>query len=81
MIKLGVSELQKRPSILKSDEIIELVDKRDEKRIGIFIPQKYSALFEEILDTIERQRRKKILRTIKKLDDMGEWDEVAGDGL
>ncbi len=81
MIKLGVSELQKRPSILKSDEIIELVDKRDEKRIGIFIPQKYSTLFEEIVEKIERQRRKKILRAIKKLDDMSEWDEVAGDGL
>lgn len=81
MIKLGVSELQKRPSILKSDEIIELVDKRDEKRIGIFIPQKYSTLFEEIVEKIERQRRKKILRSIKKLDDMSEWDEVAGDGL
>ncbi len=81
MIKLGVSELQKRPSILKSDEIIELVDKRDEKRIGIFIPQKYSTLFEEIVEKIERQRRKKILRAIKKLDDMSEWDEVASDGL
>ncbi len=81
MVKIGMNELRKHPSLLKNGEIIELVDKKNEKRIGVFIPQKYSAIIEKVLKNIEKKRRQEILRTIKDLDDMREWDEVVGDGL
>ncbi|WP_187647457.1 hypothetical protein [Nitrosophilus labii] len=82
MIKVSISQIQKKPSIFKNEEILDIVDKRDNKEIGIFIPKKYEKYFNLILEKIEKEEKLKILKKIKEVDDdMSSWDEVVGDGV
>jgi len=82
MIKVSISQIQKKPSIFKNEEILDIVDKRDNKEIGIFIPKKYEKYFNLILKKIEKEEKLKILKKIKEVDDdMSSWDEVVGDGV
>ena len=82
MIKISISEIQKKPSVFKNEEILDIVDKRDNKKIGIFIPKKYEKYFNLILKKIEKEEKLKILKKIKEIDDdMSSWDEVVGDGV
>ncbi len=80
-MKVSVSELQKRPSLLKSEEILEVVDRRSDEEVGIFVPKRYKDLFERLKIELEKSRKKEVLQKIKEADDMSDWDEVAGDGL
>ena len=78
MIKVGVSEIQKCSSIFKSNQMIELIDKRDNEVIGLFVPRKYMKVIQKVLE----EEKKEILRKIKNIEDeMDIWDEVSGDGL
>jgi len=82
VIKVSISQIQKKPSIFKNEEILDIVDKRDNKEIGIFIPKKYEKYFNLILKKIEKEEKLKILKKIKEVDDnMSSWDEVVGDGV
>ncbi|WP_281951616.1 hypothetical protein [Nitrosophilus kaiyonis] len=82
MIKISISEIQKKPSIFKSEEILDVIDKRDHKEIGVFIPKKYEKYFKKIIEEIEKSKKLDILKKIKKIDkDMDIWDEVVDDGL
>ena len=80
-MKVSVSELQKRPSLLKSEEILEVVDKRSDEEVGIFVPKKYRELFERVKIELEKSRKKQVLQKIKEAEDMSDWEEVVGDGL
>jgi len=82
MIKVSITQIQKKPSIFKNEEILDIVDKRDNKEIGIFIPKKYEKYFNLILKKIEKEEKLRILKKIKEVDDdMSSWDEVVGDGV
>jgi len=80
-MKISVSELQKRPSLLKSEKILEVVDKRSDEEVGIFVPKKYRGLFERVKIELEKSRKKQVLQKIKEVEDMSDWEEVVGDGL
>jgi len=81
-MKVSISELQRHPSLLKQNEVLDIIDKRDKTRVGVFIPKKYERLLEELLEKIERQKRAQKLKKIKSVDEgMDVWDEVSGDGL
>ena len=81
-MKVSISELQRHPSLLKQDEILDIIDKRDKRRVGVFIPSRYEGIVTELLERIKSQERLAKLRKLKNVDDgMEIWEETSGDGL
>jgi hypothetical protein len=80
-MKVSISELQRHPSLLKQDRILDIVDLRDKKRVGVFIPGRYADLVDEVMGRIEREERIAKLRRLKDDEEMEIWDEASGDGV
>jgi len=84
MVEVSISEISKHPKILDElDEIAKVVNKKDKKIRGVFIPASMmSDELERYIKAIERQRKRELLKRIAKAqreDRIG--DGTVGDGL
>jgi restriction endonuclease len=77
----GITEIQNKPSLLKSMELAEIVDKRAGKRLGFFISNKYEKFIENIIKEIEKEEKINKLKRLKKHQDIEFLEAGIDDGL
>ena len=77
----GITEIQNKPSLLKSMELAEIVDKRAGKRLGFFISSKYEKFIEKVIKEIEKEEKINKLKRLKKYQDIEFLEAGIDDGL
>ncbi len=78
MIKYGVTEIQTKPSLIKSMKIGEIVDKRKHITLGYFISAKYEDIIRPIIDKIDKEEKRAKLKRLKAHQDL-EFAEIGVD--
>lgn len=60
MIRIGISDISKNPSIIdKLDEIAQIVNKKSKQIKGIFIPTELLPPYQDMIDELEYQKFRK----------------------
>jgi len=79
MLKLGISEISKNPSLIdKVDDLVEILNKKTKEVKGVFIPSSLLKNFEEVFQELEY---KKFIKRNKDLKAYSNSDETTLDGL
>ncbi len=78
MISYGVSDIQTKPSLMKSMDIGEIVDKRKQITLGYFISAKYTDYIRPIIEKIDKEEKLTKLKRLKKHQDL-EFAELGVD--
>lgn len=77
----GVTEVQSKPSLMKSMDITKIVDKRANVTLGYFIPSKYEKLIKPLIEEIERESEIEKLKRLKKHQDLEFVELGVDDGI
>ncbi len=81
MLSYGITDIQTKPSLIKSMNIAKIVDKRAHLTLGYFISVKYESYIRPIIEKIDREEKLNKLRRLKEHQDL-EFTEVGvNDGL
>ena len=78
MVRYGVTDIQMKPSLIKSMEIGEIVDKRKHITLGYFISAKYEEYIRPIIEKIDREEKLAKLKRLKAHQDL-EFAEIGVD--
>jgi len=81
MLTYGITEIQSKPSLIKSMTVGEIVDRRAHKSLGFFIAAKYEVYIKEALERIEREEKLLKLKKIKNSTDWEFLESGVDDGL
>lgn len=77
----GVSDIQNKPSLMKTIDIAEIVDKRAHTTLGYFISSKYSEQIKPIIEKIDREEKMAKLHRLKKHQDLEFAETGVDDGV
>jgi uncharacterized protein YkvS len=81
ILSYGVKEIENSPSIIKNIDIGEIVDKKENIKLGYYIFAKYENYLRPIIEKIDKEEKIKKLKILKKYQDL-EFTEVGvDDGL
>ena len=78
MLSYGITDIQSKPSLIKTMDIGEIVDKRAHLTLGYFISSKYEDYIKPLIEKIDREEKLKKLHTLKKHQEL-EFDELGVD--
>ena len=81
MLTYGITEIQSKPSLIKSMTVGEIVDRRAHKTLGFFIAAKYEAYIKEAIEKIEHEEKLLKLKKIKYSTDWEFMESSIDDGL
>ena len=81
MLTYGITEIQSKPSLIKSMTIGEIVDRRAHKSLGFFIAAKYEKYIKEVIEKIEHEEKLHKLKKIKNSTDWEFMESGIDDGL
>ncbi len=81
MLTYGITEIQSKPSLIKSMTIGEIVDRRAHKSLGFFISAKYEKYIKEAMEKIEYEEKLLKLKKIKQSTDWEFLESGIDDGL
>jgi len=70
MVSYGITEIQNKPSLLKSMELAKIVDKRAGKTLGFFVAKKYERFIKDTIEKIEREEKLNKLKKLKNHQDI-----------
>jgi len=76
MLSYGITDIQTKPSLIKSMNIAKIVDKRAHLTLGYFISVKYESYIRPIIEKIDREEKLNKLRRLKEHQDL-EFTEVG----
>ena len=81
MTSYGVTDIQTKPSLMKSMDIGEIVDKRKHITLGYFISAKYEEYIRPVIEKIDKEEKLAKLKRLKNHQDL-EFAEIGvDDGL
>lgn len=78
MMIYGVTEIQNKPSLIKTIDIAQIVDKRAHTNLGYFISSKYEKQIRPFIEQIDKEEKFEKLRRLKKHQDL-EFAEIGVD--
>ena len=81
MLSYGITDIQSKPSLIKSMDVGEIVDKRAHTTIGYFISAKYENYIKPIIDRIDREEKLDKLRRLSAHQDLEFAELGIDDGL
>ena len=81
MLSYGITDIQSKPSLIKSMDIAAIVDKRAHTTIGYFISAKYEDYIRPIIDKIDREEKLNRLRRLKEHQNLEFTELGVDDGL
>ena len=81
MLSYGITEIQSKPSLIKSMDIGKIVDKRAHTTLGYFISTKYESYIRPIIDRIDREEKLDKLRRLQAHQDLEFAELGVDDGL
>jgi hypothetical protein len=66
MIAVNMADVRKSDSFFNSDDVINIIDGRRKVSVGYFVPEHLKEEFNDFLESVERNRRKKLLKRVAK---------------
>ena len=81
MLSYGITEIQSKPSLIKSMDIGEIIDKRAHITLGYFISAKYESYIRPLIDKIDREEKLNKLRRLSEHQDLEFAELGVDDGL
>ena len=81
MLSYGITEIQSKPSLIKSMDIAEIIDKRARITLGYFISAKYESYIKPLIDKIDREEKLNKLRRLSQHQDLEFAELGVDDGL
>jgi len=81
MLSYGITDIQSKPSLIKSMDIGEIVDKRAHITLGYFISAKYENYIRPLIDKIDREEKLSKLRRLQAHQDLEFAELGVDDGL
>lgn len=81
MVEYGVTDIQAKPSLIKSMDIGAIVDKRKHMTLGYFISAKYEKEILPLIKKMEKAEKLAKLKRLKEHQDMELAELGVDDGL
>ena len=81
MQSYGITDIQSKPSLIKSMDIGEIIDKRAHITLGYFISAKYESYIRPLIDKIDREEKLNKLRRLSSHQDLEFAELGVDDGL
>ena len=81
MLSYGITDIQTKPSLIKSMSIGKIVDKRAHITLGYFISSKYDSYIKPIIEQIDREEKFSKLKRLKEHQDLEFVELGVDDGL
>jgi len=81
MLSYGITDIQSKPSLIKSMDIGKIIDKRAHTTLGYFISAKYENYIRPIIDKINREEKLDKLRRLSAHQDLEFAELGVDDGL
>ncbi|MDO8453350.1 MAG: hypothetical protein Q7S59_02120 [Sulfurimonas sp.] len=78
MLSYGITDIQNKPSLIKSMDIGEIIDKRAHTTLGYFISSKYESYILPLIEQIDKEEKIKKLNKLKNHQDL-EFAEIGVD--
>ena len=66
MLIYGITDIQNKPSLIKSMDIAQIVDKRKNITLGYFISSKYEKQIKPLIGNIDRDEKLSKLKKLKQ---------------
>ncbi len=81
MLSYGITEIQSKPSLIKSMDIGKIVDKRAHTTLGYFISAKYESYVRPLIEKIDREEKLNKLKRLSQHQDLEFAELGVDDGL
>ena len=81
MVEYGVTDIQAKPSLIKSMSVGAIVDKRKHKTLGYFISAKYEKEILPLIKKIDKEEKLSKLKRLKEHQDIEFAEFGVDDGL
>ena len=81
MNSYGITDIQNKPSLIKSIDIAEIIDKRANLSLGYFISSKYDSYIKPIIEKIDREEKLEKLNKLKQHQDLEFAELGVDDGI
>jgi len=82
MVDVTLAELRKSVSFFETSEVVHIIDGRKKQSMGYFVPLSLKKKFEDILNSLEKEKKMETLRRVasaSKKDLIG--DGAVDDGI
>ena len=77
----GVTDIQNKPSLIKTMDIAEIIDRRKHITLGYFISSKYEKQIRPLIDKIDREEKLAKLNKLKQHQDLEFAELGVDDGI
>jgi len=81
VLTYGVTDIQNRPSLIKSIDIAQIIDRRKHITLGYFISSKYDDLIKPLIEKIDREEKLAKLHILKAHQDLEFTELGVDDGI
>lgn len=81
MLTYGITDIQNKPSLIKTMDVAEIIDRRAHITLGYFISSKYENYIKPIIEQIDRDEKRAKLHKLKKHQDLEFAELGVDDGI
>ena len=81
MTTYGVTDIQNKPSLIKTMDIAQIIDRRAHTTLGYFISSKYEEYIKPIIEKIDREEKLAKLNRLKQHQDLEFVELGVDDGI
>jgi 5-formyltetrahydrofolate cyclo-ligase len=81
MTTYGVTDIQNKPSLIKSMDIAQIIDRRKHTTLGYFISSKYEEQIRPLIEKIDREEKLLKLNKLKEHQDLEFAELGVDDGI
>ena len=81
MTTYGVTDIQNKPSLIKTMDIAEIIDRRKHITLGYFISSKYEKQIRPLIEKIDREEKLVKLNKLKLHQDLEFAELGVDDGI
>ena len=81
MTTYGVTDIQNKPSLIKTMDIAEIIDRRKHITLGYFISSKYEKQIRPLIEKIDREEKLAKLNKLKQHQDLEFAELGVDDGI
>lgn len=81
MTTYGVTDIQNKPSLIKTMDIAEIIDRRKHTTLGYFISSKYEKQIRPLIEKIDREEKLVKLNKLKLHQDLEFAELGVDDGI
>ena len=81
MTTYGVTDIQNKPSLIKTMDIAEIIDRRKHTTLGYFISSKYEKQIRPLIEKIDKEEKLLKLNKLKQYQDLEFAELGVDDGI